>query len=178
MRNFTPLPACILARRRQSRRTDNMIPHFQVSPNMPKPDMYRLAPKREMACSSSPPSSDGAVSQPRALFSLPPTPISITAVQAAQSGRQRKLDLEIRLRLLIIVRHAAGRHKREIDRSSAPLLNCGAADRISVAITNTPEAGLQARAAWRARRQAGRAPGGPRDAVGGGGHNSKPVEVL
>jgi hypothetical protein len=30
----------------------------------------------------------------------------------------------------------------------------------------------------RARRQAGRAPGGPRDAVGGGGHNSKPVKVL
>ena len=93
-------------------------------------------------------------------------------------GRQRKLDLEIRLRLLIIVRHAAGRYKREIDRSSAPLLDCGAADRISVAITNTPEAGLQARAALRARRQAGRAPGGPPDAVGGAGHNSKPVEVL
>ena len=93
-------------------------------------------------------------------------------------GRQRKLDLEIRLRLLIIVRHAAGRYKREIDRSSAPLLDCGAADRISVAITNTPEAGLQARAALRARRQAGRAPGGTPDAVGGAGHNSKPVEVL
>ena len=90
-------------------------------------------------------------------------------------GRQRKLDLEIRLRLLIIVRHAAGRYKREIDRSSAPLLDCGAADRISVAITNTPEAGLQARAALRARRQAGRAPGGPPDAVGGAGHNSKPA---
>jgi len=36
-------------------------------------------------------------------------------------GRQRKPDLEIRLNLLIIVGHAAGRHKRDIDRSSAPL---------------------------------------------------------
>ncbi len=36
-------------------------------------------------------------------------------------GRQRKPDLEIRLSLLNIVGHAAGRHKRDIDRSSAPL---------------------------------------------------------
>ena len=36
-------------------------------------------------------------------------------------GRQRKPELEIRLNLLIIVGHAAGRHKRDIDRSSAPL---------------------------------------------------------
>ena len=49
-------------------------------------------------------------------------------------GRQRKLDLEIRLRLLIVVRHAAGRHKREIDRSSAPLWDCGAADRIGIGV--------------------------------------------
>jgi hypothetical protein len=35
-------------------------------------------------------------------------------------GRLPKLDLEIRLPLLIIVRHAAGRHKRDRDRSSAP----------------------------------------------------------
>jgi hypothetical protein len=35
-------------------------------------------------------------------------------------GRLRKLDLEIRLPLLTIVRHAAGRHKRDRDRSSAP----------------------------------------------------------
>ena len=93
-------------------------------------------------------------------------------------GRQRKLDLEIRLPRLSIVRHAAGRHKRERDRSSAPLLDCGVADRISVPITDTSEAGLQARAASRARRQAGRAPGGPRVAAGGVGHNSKPVEAL
>ena len=49
-------------------------------------------------------------------------------------GRLRKLDLEIRLRLLIIVRHAARRHKRERDVSSAPLWDCGAADGISVPI--------------------------------------------
>ena len=55
-------------------------------------------------------------------------------VDAAHPGRLRKLDLEIRPRLLIIVRHAAGRHKREHDRSSAPQWDCGAADGISVPI--------------------------------------------
>ena len=49
-------------------------------------------------------------------------------------SRQRKLDLEICLPLLIIVRHAAGRHKRQRDRSGAPICDCGAADRISVPI--------------------------------------------
>ena len=49
-------------------------------------------------------------------------------------GRQRKLDLEIRLPRLAKVRHAAGRHKRERDRGSALPWDCGAAHGISVPI--------------------------------------------